>query len=79
MADCKIREVYTGIAAAISRSTNSRRHGERSRKKKYRQADIDRVLETPSSISLPGDQQILHILEQEFCIDGQDGTRSRWV
>jgi cell division protein FtsA len=39
------------------------------------QFDIDRVVETASSISLPADQQILHILEQEFSIDGQEGIK----
>ena len=39
------------------------------------QADIDRVIETASSISLPSDQQTLHILEQEFSIDGQEGIK----
>jgi len=39
------------------------------------QADVDRVLETASSISLPADQQKLHVLEQEFSIDGQEGIK----
>ena len=74
MADCKILEVYTGIAGSHIRSTNSRGMV-KIKEKEVTQADIDRVLETASSISLPGDQQILHILEQEFSIDGQDGIK----
>ena len=74
MADCKISEVHTGIAGSHIRSTNSRGMV-KIKEKEVTQADIDRVLETASSISLPGDQQILHVLEQAFSIDGQDGIK----
>jgi len=74
MADCKIREVYTGIAGSHIRSSNANGMV-KIKDKEVSQADIDRVIETASSISLPGDQQILHILEQEFSIDGQEGIR----
>lgn len=74
MADCKITEVHTGIAGSHIRSTNSRGMV-KIKDKEVTQADIDRVLETASSISLAGDQQILHVLEQAFSIDGQDGIK----
>ncbi|MGC2458319.1 MAG: cell division protein FtsA [Gallionellaceae bacterium] len=74
MADCKIREVYTGIAGSHIRGANANGMV-KIKDKEVTQADIDRVVETASSISLPGDQQILHILEQEFSIDGQGGIR----
>jgi cell division protein FtsA len=74
MADCKITSVHTGIAGSHIRSTNSRGMV-KIKDKEVTQADIDRVLETASSISLAGDQQILHVLEQAFSIDGQDGIK----
>jgi cell division protein FtsA len=37
--------------------------------------DVDRVIETARAIALPADQQILHILTQEFIIDGQEDVR----
>jgi len=37
--------------------------------------DVDRVVETARAIALPADQQILHILTQEFIIDGQEDVR----
>ena len=74
MADCKIRDVYTGIAGSHIKGSNA--NGMiKIKDKEVAQADIDRVLETASSISLPGDQQILHILEQEFSIDGQGSIK----
>ncbi len=74
MADCKIREVYTGIAGSHIRSSNANGMV-KIKDKEVTQADIDRVIETASSLSLPGDQQILHTLEQEFTIDGQSGIK----
>lgn len=74
MADCKIHEVHTGIAGSHIRGLNSRGMV-KIKEKEVTQADVDRVVETASSISLPGDQEILHILEQEFSIDGQDGIK----
>ena len=74
MADCKIREVYTGIAGSHIKSSNANGMV-KIKDKEVAQADIDRVIETASSISLPADQQMLHVLEQEFNIDGQEGIK----
>ncbi len=74
MADCKIREVYTGIAGSHIRSSNANGMV-KIKDREVAQTDIERVVETASSLSLPGDQQILHILEQEFSIDGQEGIK----
>ena len=74
MADCKIREVYTGIAGSHIKSSQGKGMV-KIKDKEVAQADIDRVIETASSLSLPSDQQILHILEQEFSIDGQGGIK----
>jgi cell division protein FtsA len=74
MADCKIREVYTGIAGSHIRSFNSQ--GMVAIKdKEVAQPDIDRVIETAKAVQIPNDQQILHILNQEFIIDGQEDVR----
>ena len=74
MADCRITDVYTGIAGSHIRSLNS--SGMVAiKEKEVTQADIDRVVETAKAIAIPNDQQILHILPQEFIIDAQDGIR----
>lgn len=74
MADCKITEVYTGIAGSHIRSFNS--SGMVAIKdKEVSQADVARVLETAKAVNIPTDQQILHVITQEFMIDGQGGVR----
>src|SRR5437868_7298029 len=74
MADCKITDVYTGIAGSHIRGFNS--HGMVAiKEKEVMQADIDRVIETAKAIAIPNDQQILHVLPQEFVIDGQEDVK----
>jgi cell division protein FtsA len=74
MADCKISRVFTGIAGSHIKSFNS--HGMVAIKdKEVTQFDIDRVIETARAVNIPTDQQILHILTQEFIIDGQEDVR----
>jgi len=74
MADVKIREVWTGIAGSHIKSFNS--HGMVAVKdREVSQADVDRVVETAQAIPIPTDQQILHVLNQEFVIDGQEDVR----
>lgn len=74
MADCKISAVFTGIAGSHIKSLNS--HGMvKIKDAEVTQADVDRVVDTARAIALPSDQQILHILTQEFIIDGQEDVR----
>ena len=74
MADCKINTVFTGIAGNHIKSLNS--HGMvKIKDAEVTQMDVDRVVETARAVALPADQQILHILTQEFIIDGQDDVR----
>jgi len=74
MADCKITSVFTGIAGNHIKSLNS--HGMvKIKDAEVMGADVERVIETARAIALPSDQQILHILTQEFIIDGQEDVR----
>src|SRR5687768_8140746 len=74
MADCKIREVYTGIAGSHIKSFNS--HGMVAIKdKEVSQLDVERVMETAKAVNILNDQQVLHVLNQEFIIDGQEDVR----
>ncbi len=74
MADCKIRTVWTGIAGSHIRSFNS--SGMVAVKdKEVTETDVARVIETAKAVNIPTDQQILHVLPQEFIIDGQEDIR----
>lgn len=43
------------------------------RHKEVQQDDIDRVIEAAKAIAIPQDRQVLHVLPQDFRIDGQLG------
>ena len=74
MADRQIMQVFTGIAGNHIVSFNS--SGMVAiRDKEVGSGDVERVLETAKAINIPTDQQILHILIQEFIIDGQEDVR----
>lgn len=40
------------------------------------QSDVDRVLDGARAIPLPSDREILHVLPQDFVLDGQNGIRN---
>jgi cell division protein FtsA len=74
MAGCQIRSVYAGIAGSHIRSINS--HGTVAIKdKEVGPNDVDRVIESARALAIPADQKVLHVLPQEFIIDGQEGIR----
>jgi cell division protein FtsA len=74
MAGCDISQVYAGIAGSHVRSLNS--HGIVAiRDREVVQSDVDRVIDAARAVAIPADQKILHVLPQEFIIDGQEGIR----
>ncbi len=74
MAGCEIHSVYAGIAGSHIRSLNS--HGIVAiRDGEVNAGDVERVIDAARAVAIPADQKILHILPQEFIIDGQEGIR----
>jgi cell division protein FtsA len=74
MAGCEINSVYAGIAGSHIRSLNS--HGVVAiRDREVTHGDVDHVIEAAKAVAIPADQRILHVLPQEFIIDGQEGIR----
>jgi len=74
MAGCQIYSVYAGIAGAHIGSFNS--HGVVAiRDEEVQTGDVERVIEAARALAIPNDQKVLHILPQEFIIDGQEGIR----
>jgi cell division protein FtsA len=74
MAGVEINSVYTGIAGGHIQGLNGRgviavKEGEITR------GDIERVLDAAKVVSIPIDREILHVIPQEFIVDGQDGIR----
>ena len=74
MAGCEIHSVFAGIAGSHVRSLNS--HGVVAiRDKEVSAIDVEHVIDAAKAVAIPADQKILHVLPQEFIIDGQEGIR----
>ncbi len=74
MAGCQISTVHVGIAGAHIQSMNS--HGVVAVKdKEITNQDVARVIDAAKAIAIPTDREIIHVVPQEFIIDGQDGIR----
>jgi len=74
MAGVEIKSVFTGIAGSHIRGYNS--HGVVATKNgEVTEEDVSRVIDAARAMNIPADQKILHILPQEYIIDGQDGIR----
>ena len=73
MAGVTARSVVVGIAGDHVQSFQSRgvvtiRQGEISAH------DVERLLDDTTHVALPADREILHVVPQEFIVDGQDGV-----
>jgi len=74
MAGCEIHSVFAGIAGSHVRSLNS--HGVVAiRDREVDDVDVQHVINAAKAVAIPADQRILHVLPQEYIIDGQEGIR----
>jgi cell division protein FtsA len=74
MAGCEINTVFTGIAGSHIKAFNS--HGVVAVKtKEVSQRDLDRVLDAAKAVAIPTDQEVVHVLPQDYIIDDQDGIK----
>ena len=74
MAGCQINSVFVGIAGSHISSLNS--NGVVAiRENEVIASDIERVIDSARAVAIPADQKILHIMPQEFIIDGQEGIK----
>jgi cell division protein FtsA len=74
MAGCEINTVFTGIAGSHIKAFNS--HGVvavKTREVSHR--DLDRVLDAAKAVAIPTDQEVIHVLPQDYIIDDQDGIK----
>ncbi len=72
MAGCEISSVYTGIAGGHISGMNS--HGIVAIKgTEITKNDVARVIDAARAVSIPMDRDVLHVLDQEYIVDGQSG------
>jgi cell division protein FtsA len=74
-AGVSVESVFVGLSGSHIKSFNS--HGAvtvAGSNREIGKEDIRRVIQTAKTVSLPVDREIVHVLPQEFAIDGQDGV-----
>ncbi|MDR3605973.1 MAG: cell division protein FtsA [Oligoflexia bacterium] len=74
MAGIEISTVYTGIAGGHIKSFNST--GIVAVKdNEITEQDVQRVIDAAKAVAIPLDREVIHIIPQEYMINGQDGIR----
>jgi len=74
MAGVEVNAVYVGISGGHIKGMNSRGVAA-IKNREVGPADVARAIDGARAVNIPMDQQILHVLPQEFIIDDQDGIR----
>lgn len=75
MSGVEISSVYAGIAGSHIKGINSHGVIAISRGREVTLADVERVIDAAKAVSIPLDREIIHVLPQQFIIDGQDGIK----
>lgn len=75
MAGVEIKDVYTGIAGGHINGLNSR-GVVAIKNQEVTMADIEKAIEAARAVAIPPDREILHVVPQEFIVDGQKGIKN---
>jgi cell division protein FtsA len=75
MAGIPIDSAVFGVAGGHITSQNSRGVVAVAARGEVRDQDVNRAIEAARAVSVPSDRQIVHVLPQQFTIDGQEGVR----
>jgi cell division protein FtsA len=74
MAGCEINSVYVGIAGGHIEARNE--IGMVAIKnREVGPGDVKRVIEQAQAIAIPADREVIHVIPQDYEIDGQDGIK----
>ncbi len=77
MSGREVQNVYAGIAGGHIEGVNSRGVvAVTGKKREIHKDDIDRVIDAARAIVIPMDREVLHVIPQEYIVDGQSGIRS---
>ncbi|MFP6662609.1 MAG: cell division protein FtsA [Deltaproteobacteria bacterium] len=72
MADCEIHTVVVSLSGAHVEGINSQGMVP-IKNREVSSDDVDLVLEAARAVAVPTDREVLHVLRQEFSVDGQAG------
>ena len=74
MAGCEIQSVYVGIAGGHIKGITG--HGMITlRNREVTKRDLERVIESANALMIPADREIIHVIPQEYTVDGETGIK----
>ena len=76
LADLVVSAVYVGVSGGHIVGVNSNGVVGVRNNEEVSSVDVDRVIEAARAVPIAADQQVLHVLPQEFSIDKQDGVQN---
>ncbi len=76
MAGVEVDSVYAGIAGGHIKGMNSKGVVAISNPtREIAKADVQRVIDAAKAVAIPLDREVIHVITQEYKIDGQDGIK----
>lgn len=74
MAGCEIQSVFVGIAGGHIKGITG--HGMITlRNREVSKRDVERVIESANALMIPSDREIIHVVPQEYTVDGEAGIK----
>ena len=74
MSGCRVQSVYAGISGKHVKAHNSQGIVA-IRNREVSDQDKERVIDAARAVPIPNDQKILHVVPQEWSVDGEEGIR----
>ena len=74
MAGCEINTVFAGIAGGHIRGFNSQ-GVVAVKNREVNDGDVERVIDAAKAVAIPMDREVLHVLPQDFALDGHGGIQ----
>ena len=74
MANCRAKAAHVAMTGTHIKST-TRSGNVAIKHREVSQKDVDAAVENGSAFPIPGDLQVLHVLPQEYVVDGQEGIQ----
>lgn len=74
MAGCEVKDLYVGIAGNHIKGITSK-GVVAIKKEEVSYDDVEKVIDIAKSVQVPQDQELIHVLPQEYTVDKQEGIK----
>jgi cell division protein FtsA len=75
VAGVEVRSAWIGIAGSHLKALNSHGMAAIRRGQEITRADVERTIENARAVPLEANMEVIHVIPQEYVVDGQDGIK----